>query len=265
MDIPSEWGRLAGAEKTLSEKDLSLDKMHEVESTLTDLINSSDKTSELAVRLFDRVEDRRASLVDREVTLSQETFKVASAVAAFRLQRNSLTFEEAAEQIIELNQQVEGLSNMAPSTHSLQDVMERSKQELEHLHFVFVFPQIDELERDSFQLNMAYNLSQVAAELCETDGFEPFEKLSPNQRGEVLKLVGSAPSPEGLAHGIEQYLDSLLSQAYVAESYFHSRESADGDFERLPQEVQRRIEYLETTFGLLRTEALMYSLDERMD
>lgn len=261
MKIPSEWVLLADVERSLLNKNLSLPQVHEAEALL---INSTVKTTQLASGLFEQVETWKGSLMDREVEISKEAFLVASEVALLRLQMPSLTFEEAAEKILELGERVECLSKTAPSTHRLQEAIERSRAEIEHLHFVFVFPLLDELEGDSFLLNMSHFLSHVAEELCKTESFEAFEKLSVRQQEEIRKLVGFGVSPEGLAHGIELYHKSLLAQSHAAESYFHGRESADREFELLPEEVRSRVEHLEQ-FDVLRTEALMQSLEERMD
>jgi hypothetical protein len=202
--------------------------------------------------------------MEREVEISREAFQVASEVALLGLQMPTLTFEEAAEKILELGERVACLSKTAPSTHRLQEAIDRSKAEIEHLHFVFVFPILDELEGDSFHLNMSHFLYEVADELCESGTFEAFDKLSLRQQEEIRKLVGDSVSPEGLAHGIELYHKSLLAQSHAAESYFHGREQAEAEYEKLPEQVRLRVEMLEEG-DLLRTEALMQCLEERMD
>ncbi|MBS0625644.1 MAG: hypothetical protein JSS32_06305 [Verrucomicrobia bacterium] len=264
MELPSEWSLLANVEKTLLSKNLSLLEVHEAEACLGELmLSSSDKTSGLALSLFEQIELRRASLVGREVLLSQDIYRISSDVDSLRLQMPLLTFEEAAERIIELEKRIENLLLSTPSTHRLRDQIERSQREIEHLRFVFVFPQLDELERDSFQFNMTHYLTHIGNEMAATDSFEPFNKLSARQQDEVFKYVGYGATPEKLACGIQLYIHSLLSQAQCAESYFYGRPTADEQYLRLPDEIRNRVEMLEQ-FDVLRTEALMQSLDERI-
>lgn len=85
-------------------------------------------------------------------------------------------------------------------------------------------------------------------------------------------------SPEGLAHGIDSYLESLKHQAAVAESFYFGKiaEGIEGIL-ALPEPLRLRIDQLiweaaegemldpteEASFPLI-TKAVLYAIEEQM-
>jgi len=85
-------------------------------------------------------------------------------------------------------------------------------------------------------------------------------------------------SPEGLAHAVDHYLESLKAQAKIAEAFYYGRvgEGIEGIL-NLPEHVRLRIDQLiwesakgealdpteEASLPLI-TDAVLYSMEERM-
>ncbi len=73
------------------------------------------------------------------------------------------------------------------------------------------------------------------------------DELTVTQKKEIFRSVGGGQgvSPEGLAHAIETYLESLRTQAKVAQHFFAGRieEGFEGLLD-LPEDVRIRIDAL---------------------
>jgi len=106
------------------------------------------------------------------------------------------------------------------------------------------------------------------------------QDLNEIQRKEVMRQVGNPQgiSPEGLEHAIEQYIESLQSQARTAQAFFFGRlEEGFESLYELPDDVRIQIDQLiweaaggeaidptEQKSQSLIASAILHSLEQRM-
>jgi len=180
----------------------------------------------------------KQQLVERDLGLVAELQTIEGAVEKLWLQQGQLTPEELAEEIVALEKQLIQLK--VPFSPRLRAKHQALEQELEKLQFAFVFPVVSELEEA--ENTFASELKKVA-EQVENGG--SLDELTETQKKEIYRSVPQGASPEGLAHAMDTYLESLRAQAHLAQHFFAGRieEGFQAQLD-LPEDVRMRIDDL---------------------
>lgn len=195
---------------------------------------------------------------------------------AKEIQKNwhSWELETLAEKIIGLEDKVALLKGLSTQDKKMIELANR-------LHFLFVHPLGVEFERKRDSLmpeSFAQSIRGLAREIADQNSLEPFKGLEESQKNEILRFVGSGASPEGIAHAMEEYIQSLEQQMNVAEDFFFGRLGlAMEGFIKLPEDVRLKIDQIiwntaggnpidptEKESQSLIAAAIMRSLEQRM-
>jgi len=237
--LPQNWGALASFEARLASGNLSFEELEAISSELRPLFYStSGKVQALAKKIFDTLVELKQQLVERDLGLVAELQTIEGAVEKLWLQQGQLTPEELAEEIVALEKQLIQLK--VPFSPRLRAKHQALEQELEKLQFAFVFPVVSELEEA--ENTFASELKKVA-EQVENGG--SLDELTETQKKEIYRSVPQGASPEGLAHAMDTYLESLRAQAHLAQHFFAGRieEGFQAQLD-LPEDVRMRIDDL---------------------
>jgi len=170
--------------------------------------------------IFAAIEEQRGLLKKREIV---------------RLQGGGTTAEVTK---LYLNQNVLAPSEIEEKIAVLRGVAGRN-QLLERLEFQSVEPLAHEFDPDSPESTFRSRLESVAREIRETDSVEPYkEYLSPEQQ----EAIGGKGGPEGVAHAVETYTESLSAQVDAAQAFYFGRmQEGMRKLARLPEDVQQTI------------------------
>lgn len=197
-------------------------------------------------QLMERAMERLEELAQSEIALNSRISDLRKELSELSIAMNSLEPVEIASRLDLLQRSIFNCSE--PSTSLLREDLSVLKDRFEHLRFEFLFPDTEELKRDSFQNNLLYRMEQKIAQ----------------------------SGPKAAAH-LQESLASLQSQVKAAEEIFrgkglssysalpkHVRSDIEGRvFERFPGSS---IEALSSELNgrILAAAAVMASLGDRM-
>jgi len=158
---------------------------------------------------MERALERIEELEDSEISLNCKIFDLCKETNELQICKTRLNPVEIASRLDQLREKI--FSCPTPSTDRLQKELSDLKERWKHLYFQFVFPDAEELEKDSFQNNFFYRLKQQIA----------------------------LANPK-TALQLQEYLASLQSQCQAAEEIFEGK-GLEG-YRSLPVALQKEIE-----------------------
>ena len=199
------------------------------------------KTRSIVQQIFDAIQNAKHAILTRDERVITQLHQLQTEIETLWLTRGQMDPEAMAEELVALTQKLEKVEE--PPCAQGRTLHKTVASELQRLEFHYAFPGVDELEEPGL---FATTLNQIASEIRDTNSLQPFTQLSATQQAEVLAQVGNATvSPEGLAHGIECYLEALRAQAAVAFEFFVGKlDQGLGGILTLPEAVQTHIDQL---------------------
>lgn len=185
--IPSGWTEFAALEVRLNAGDLTVNELQDIQDQI--VLKTTEKTQKLVNKLFDKVEEKKGSLLEKEAVVSEEVFAVSKKIVDLGIRWNTMVPEQIAEELVSLNERATLISGQQEVSPWVLEINQAAQRQLEHLNFAFVFPLVIELKTQSMEPTFASRLHGIAEKIRQQNTLLPFKALDGLLQREILRYT----------------------------------------------------------------------------
>jgi len=185
--IPAGWTEFAALEARLNAGDLTINELQDIQDQI--VLKTTEKTHKLVSGLFDKIEAKKDSFTNREAAVSEEVCDLAKKIGQLEIRWNQMVPSQIADELVSLNERATRISGEREISPWIHEINRAAQEQLEHLNFAFVFPQVIELKRETMEPTFASRLHKIAEQIRQQDNVLPFKALDSYLQREIVRYV----------------------------------------------------------------------------